>query len=398
MKFLIIIVGLILIELIIQFLVKKIKNDFPWFLEKKDESPNFNKEKFKSYLLNSFDPNLGWIRKSNITGYDTLGKKKIKFIIDKDGSRKTLEKGKKPIAACFGGSYVFGRQVRDNETWQEQISNKKKFYLLNYGIGNYGTDQAVIRYQKTKFKKTTKIVILGIVPEHICRIQSEWKHYFEFGNIHGFKPKFFLNKNKLLLKKVPISKTTQIKDIEKIIKKIKKTDRFYNEKFRKNIFSFPYCFNFIRNINFNLKIIFLYFSKMNNPILRKDYFLNEVIKRNIKEAHNYYADEDSKKLFIALIKKFKTIAKTKNHKPILIIFPQLMDIKYKKTNIIYKNFFKNDIGKELPTLDLTSSFDKKDLKKLFTNKIYGSHLSPKGNKFVSNIIYKFLKKKLNEFK
>ena len=33
------------------------------------------------------------------------------------------------------------------------------------------------------------------MPETICRIQSSWKNYLEFGNLHGFKPSVYLDKN-----------------------------------------------------------------------------------------------------------------------------------------------------------------------------------------------------------
>ena len=75
---------------------------------------------------------------------------------------------------------------------------------------------------------------MGIVPEHICRIQSEWKHFFEFGsNIHGFKPKFYLKNNKIFLKENPQNKNTKLGQINKIIDKCMITDRFYKEKFKK---------------------------------------------------------------------------------------------------------------------------------------------------------------------
>lgn len=398
MKLFAIIIAFCIFEILIELIIKKVKKDFPWFVERRDEYPNFDKIKFKKYLLNSFNPYLGWVRKKNITGYDSLGEKKIKFTIDKDGSRKSAKKNKKNLITCFGGSYVFGRQVKDSETWQEQMSKNKNFYLSNYGVGNYGTDQAIIRYEKTKFKNSTKIVILGIVPEHICRIQSEWKHYFEFGNIHGFKPKYYLDKNKLMLKKVSINKKTKIKNIKNVIDKIKKTDRFYEEKFKKNLFKFPYLLNFFRNFNFNIKILYIFITKKKDPHLRKDFYLNEVIKRNIEQAHNYYKDEYSKRLFLEIIKRFKLIAKSKKQIPILVVFPQKMDIKLKKSNINYKNFFDKQVSKEIITLDLTKFFEKKKINNLYTNKIYGSHLSPLGNKFVSKIIYNFLKKKVNEFK
>ena len=160
----------------------------------------------------------------------------------------------------FGGSFVFGRQVKDHETWQEQISKVNNYNITNYGVGNYGTDQAILRYKYTKFEKNTKIVLLGIVPDHICRIQSEWKHFFEFGNIHGFKPKFYLKNKKLFLKKNPLNKDTKIKEIKKIINSCKKSDRFYKEKFKKNIFEFPFLISFFKNFIFNSKnTIFVHF-------------------------------------------------------------------------------------------------------------------------------------------
>jgi hypothetical protein len=64
-------------------------------------------------------------------------------------------------------------------------------HVLNYGVGNYGFDQALLRFEKNKHIQL-EITIIGIVPETINRINSIWKHYLEFGNIYGFKPSFFI--------------------------------------------------------------------------------------------------------------------------------------------------------------------------------------------------------------
>ncbi len=386
-----ILIIIILIEFTIQILVKKIKKNFQWFLLPEDLYPNFDKAKFKKYLSNSYSKKFGWIRKSNLVGYDKLNDKKIKFIIDKKGFRKPKNQKKMGKIASFGGSFVFGRQVENHQTWQEQITKNKNYNILNYGIGNYGTDQAILRYKYTKFSKETKIILLGIVPEHICRIQSEWKHFFEFGNIHGFKPKFYLKKNKIYLKKNPLNKKIKLSKITQIIEKCKKSDRFYKEKFKKNIFQFPYFFSFLKNFKFNLKIFYLYFFFGNKKII-KDLFLKEVMKRNIVEAHKYYNENYSRELFINLIKYFVKIAKKRKQVPYLIIFPQKIDIIEDKTNKKYIDFFKNYMSKEIKTLDLTGFFRNKKLELFFTNKYYGGHLNPKGNKYVAKIIAKFLEK------
>ena len=217
-------------------------------------------------MKNSFDKNLGWIRKANTSGQDSSGKKKIKFNIDFDGSRKSKFKNKVAKYASFGDSYVFCKEVKDQYTWQENISKNNPFYILNYGLGNYGLDQALIRYENTKLNKSVKFAIIGIVPETICRIQSQWKHFLEFGNINGFKPKFYTKNNKLYLSKNPINKTTKVKDLKKIIQKISKTDRFYNERFKKKLFKFPYIFSYIKNFSYNLKITFIYFFQKKKSI------------------------------------------------------------------------------------------------------------------------------------
>ena len=394
MNLLAIIIAIILIEFIIQYVIKKVKKEFPWFLENHDIYPNFDNKKFKNFIKLSFDKKLGWKRKSNTTGFDKVGKKKIKFSIDKNGYRK-LKYKKKPLVVSFGGSYVFGRQVKDEETWQEQISKKNNFNILNYGVGNYGTDQALLYYQSKKFNKQTKLAILGIVPEHISRIQSEWKHFSEFGNIHGFKPKFEFKKNKLQLKENILNKNTTIKDLNKIIKKIQKTDRFFKDRFLKSLFKFPYLLNFIRNFNFNIKVIFTFFKYKKNSQIKKDLFLDYVIDKNINDSHKLFLENYSQKLFLEIFKKFKLEAIKNKHKSMVVVFPMMQDIK-KNSNINYINYFNDIASKEIKILDLTNEIKKLDFKKLYVNKINGSHFNKYGNKIVSKKIEQFIKKEFNE--
>ena len=101
---------------------------------------------------------------------------------------------KKNLIASFGDSYVFCRQIKDEDTWQEIISKNNKFRISNYGVGNFGFDQSILKYKRTALDRNTKFVIQGFVPETISRIQCTWKHFLEFGNIHGFKPMFILSK------------------------------------------------------------------------------------------------------------------------------------------------------------------------------------------------------------
>ena len=241
-----IIIFFFVLEFLIQGLISLYKIKFKWFITNTDEFPKFYKIKFKNFIDNSFDFKLGWKQKLNSSGFFKNEKKIIIF----QTHRNLINKKKKKLIACFGDSYVFANHMNDSDTWAEQISKKNNFNVLNYGVGNYGLDQAILKYEKTILPKNVKIVIMGFVPETITRIQCNWKHYTEFGNIHGFKPKFELKKNKLILRQNPINSKTKTDQIKKIISKLKKTERFYNDRFLKYKFQFPYLINFFKNFKF----------------------------------------------------------------------------------------------------------------------------------------------------
>ena len=72
-------------------------------------------------------------------------------------------------------SFVFGRYVKDDQVWTEILSKKLNSHIINYGVGNYGFDQALLRYEKNKHRNSMTQII-GVVPETINRINSIWKN------------------------------------------------------------------------------------------------------------------------------------------------------------------------------------------------------------------------------
>ena len=71
----------IILELLIQIIIRKAKKNFPWFINKTDMYQIFDKGRFKFFSESSFNKKLGCIRKYNSVGSDRIGLKKIKFKI-----------------------------------------------------------------------------------------------------------------------------------------------------------------------------------------------------------------------------------------------------------------------------------------------------------------------------
>jgi hypothetical protein len=147
MNWLVWIVIIVIVEVGLFIIVSLQRRSFPWLITKKDELPIFNSQALQKFIDYSFDPHLGWVRKPDSSGTENGQKGPITFNIDSLGSRTNSFEKSPPVIAAFGDSYAFCRQVEDDETWEAHLSRQEGFGVLNFGIGNYGVDQALLRYE-----------------------------------------------------------------------------------------------------------------------------------------------------------------------------------------------------------------------------------------------------------
>ena len=381
---------LFIFEFFLILLIKNLKKDFKWLINSDDEKPHFDKKKLKNFYKNSFDQLLGWDRKKNTNGFE-ISTKRTFFNIKKNGNRGK-SKFKKTKISVFGDSFAFCRYVNDDETWESYIEERIKYNVHNFGVGNFGLDQSYLKYVKLKRNISSKIIIFNFVPETIARVNSYWKHYREFGNIMAFKPLFIEKKNNLFLKKIIIKKNFSQKKIHSQLKGIKKFDIFYDLKFNREKFVFPYTITFLKNIKTSSTILScLIFYKLLKKKKFYDKAVTKILFQNISQSHKMYND-----IFLASkLKKIifmmnKQIQKDKK-KMILIISPQLLDLK--SDYIKYPQTFFSKLPKEIICLDLSKYMNKKkNFQKFYLEDKYGGHLNKIGNKYISKVILKFLRK------
>ncbi|MCK5346998.1 MAG: hypothetical protein KAR20_26495, partial [Candidatus Heimdallarchaeota archaeon] len=252
-----VLITLVVIEIIVTLVIKYFRREFQWFITEEDECPELSKEGLKKFFSYSFDPFLGWVRRPNTSGVEKGKLSNSTFEIDARGARNLPFDVEENVIASFGDSYTFCRQVKDNETWQYHLSKKLQAGVLNFGVGNYGIDQALLRYESMELPETVKMVILGFVPETICRIHSYWKHYLEYGNTFAFKPRFMIDKGKLVLHKCAMQGEDDFNRIREKTKDIQALDYFYNTKFKSEQFRFPYLISFFRHPLRNCALLWL---------------------------------------------------------------------------------------------------------------------------------------------
>lgn len=395
-----IIIAFLFIEFFLHFFLHYLRKDFQWLILKSiDEKPIIPKEKIEKFIANSYDEELGWIRKPNTDGSENSNSKGqsitseetiTHFSINSRGCRNNPTHEHHPVKiACYGDSFSFARHVSDDETWEWFLSELTNTNVLNYGVGNYGLDQAIIRFQREHKNNNADATIIAVVPETICRIQSVWKHYSEYGNLLGFKPRFVKTKDGLKLIPNVTNSKEKLYNYLDFIKDFKENDYFYKNKFKKDLLDFPYTFNFLKNTQRNIPLfISLILRKFS---LCRDFAWQIILRENFKHTKAQYKNKTSVDFFIDLICYYKDCAEKMGTKPFFVLFPYLSDLKYaEKYGSYYSNFCEMAKDK-ISFLDLTENFlAEGDWEDLYNNDFYGGHLSVLGNKKAALFIKEFL--------
>jgi len=83
-----------------------------------------------------------------------------------NGSKENFEFPNGPsCGSAFGDSFVGGADVDGKDGWVEQLSHLLGCRVTNYAVGNYGTDQAYLRFRRVHDESA--VAILGINPNNI---------------------------------------------------------------------------------------------------------------------------------------------------------------------------------------------------------------------------------------
>ncbi len=416
------ILSLFILEAITYLTLVRLRKRSPLFIMPKDKAPELSKKGLQKFFKQGYDSKLGWIRKPNTNKEEKSSFGTTAYLINQKGARSNLEHETLPLKiSCYGDSFTFCRQVNDNQTWEWFLSELTQSNVANFGVGNYGIDQALLRLKREYEKNPTKIVVMGVVPSTIVRILSVWKHYHEYGNTFGFKPFFRIEKGKLKYYANRIDNEDKFLTYKKEIPFFKKHDYFYKNKFSKELFEFPFFVSMLSNPIRNIPLItsFLLFknngnkngnkneSKEEKEVVYgkgkkqsdkkrdgKDVMIQKLQKIKDRFLHpvkvSLFSKDKPVELLKALTQEFFSYAQEKSFTPILLWIPQKDDIEYIKRRGVYYEDYIKEFSKEFTVVDMTKTLvNSNNVENLFTeDSSDGGHLSEEGNKVVANELFK----------
>ena len=159
-----------LLEMALYFLDDRYKGNFK---VPPVSSENFQEEAYAFFHSESFDADLGWDYRPPVRNY---------------------LRHKVFLAQAYGDSFVLSGH--GGITWQAAFENITGEAILNFGVGGYGLDQAVLKFERYSSEYPTRIAVLGLYHQTFRRALSYHARYY-FSNPEkykfAFKP-FFVGK------------------------------------------------------------------------------------------------------------------------------------------------------------------------------------------------------------
>ena len=139
------------------------------------------------------DAELGWVY--------ARGRSVDIYSINAQGVRARRTYSARPPAgvlrvAAFGDSFVHGLEVNDEAAWSAQVEQMDpRVEVLNYGVGGYGTDQALLAYRRLGQQLDPSVVVLGFPEVDLLRNLSRYRVFHDWRDLPLFKPRFVLGEH-----------------------------------------------------------------------------------------------------------------------------------------------------------------------------------------------------------
>jgi hypothetical protein len=387
-------VALVVAELALAATVRSLRRVFLWLIVPADEAPEIPPQAIDSYTRQSFDPELGWVRRPNSTGRDVTDGGPVTFHIDERGRRCNPGfEGQPSRVAVFGDSYAFCRLTREDQTFPHRLSELLGTNVLNFGVGNYGFDQALLRLERELPDLPGRFVVMAVVPETMARIHSYWKHYFEYGNTLAFKPRFVLKGGHLVSIPSAVQSAADLTNYRRDLERIRDLDTFYCSKFRRDIFRFPHLWHLLRRLARHGPIlVHLLRGRLTGarePAKRRAFAV--VMKENIRATADLYRRPECQQLLRALVERFADVCRRAQVTPLVVVLPQPIDLEWIEGRGDYYGAFWASLVGSCPVLDLTRHFlDHPRRADLYVGGPLGPHISAEGNRMIAEILARWI--------
>ncbi|MEY2543200.1 MAG: hypothetical protein QOE81_661 [Verrucomicrobiota bacterium] len=293
---------------------------------------------------------------------------------------RTMEYGR-PLMAAFGDSFTFCGQVRDADTWEEQLAEMVSGDIYNFGGVAHGTDQAYIRFRQEVQKVGAPIVALCLITENINRIVNRYRPFY-YGRTDYMltKPRFILRGGTRELIENPVRNENEIDKLldPKFVESVGENDWWFRRDDTPAL-SFPYT-----AILFNQRFWMEIFHR------RQGGRIDDITPQ---PQANLWADPPARNLMFSILDSFMEESKAAGKASFISVLPlpgeafsQVQGRTPKNVALIcsYCRF------RGYPCFNGATALAKHASTKAEVGKFFSGHLSPLGNQIIAEELRTFL--------
>ena len=321
----------------------------------------------EEYLTGSYDKDLGWdtLPSSDIVSTN-VADEQWTAAYDNLGSRRSCIESEQILMATYGDSFTHGDEVSDEQTWQCILERRFGKRVLNFGVGAYGVDQALLKMKRHwREGVVAPITILTIYGDDLPRVLNRYRPFVNRrtrGKL-AFKPSYQYLDDAVRFLPNPLTAEMKTKDqVMELALTVAPTDYWESRQIRVAP-AFPYSLH-------ALKVIYRAIAEM---ILRPS-------------DEDIWNRPEGREVMLHLLRDFVASARKVDTRPILVLIPRVKNWRHGRTDPAYGRFLTEDLLPEslnMIIIDLSEfAFDEER----FNILPYRGHPSPYGNRFIAERI------------
>ncbi len=337
----------------------------------------------ESFIENGYDRILGWDNQP-LKEYHLLNSVNRPYTVsyDIDGSRTDDLPEKELLINTYGDSFTWCDEVGNNETWQYFLESRIGYDVKNFGVGAFGTGQAILKLERHITQGlTAPITILGIFEENVNRTVNSFRPFYNLQtNVKlGFKPAFQLASSGQV-EMIPnpyVSEVLLLHDLRLLAHQIVEQE-FWILKSQKIKIGYPYTIQFIRATSFFAgRKMRVWSGKSANYI----------------DGVNLWETVEGSAIMHHLVDKFVKLTAESQSLPIILFFPEGETLS--DGEVPQYTQFRNEIEERHDDLFVIDLVDHKFDKERFNVQPYKGHVSVYGNEVIAQVIDQTYQKILN---
>jgi hypothetical protein len=318
----------------------------------------------RAFLAGPYHPVLGWDNTPGLkkTEKNCLGEEWT-ISYDADGARSMPGTFPNTVIAAYGDSYIRGGEVNDDQTWTYQFSKSTGMGAKNYGVGAFGTYQAMLKAKlHISQGNVYPVTILGVNEENIRRVLNVFRPFLsQRGTMKfSFMPGLYCEHGNCSAIANPLRPDVQtVEDVKKLAREARQWDYWARQK---PIFEYPWSLNL-----FKLARLALGRGRAN-------------------EREPLWHEPNGIAAMHWVISEFRTVVKEAGSLPVVLFFPQ----RPQPGIVPSYTHFKQQIAAEFPDLLILDVADNEFDARRFKLKPTACHPSEYGHSIIADTVRKGL--------